>query len=473
MSGGPSESRESAGAEVWHPAATVDAAIKAEVRAAVSAAGEVSAEAGEDDRPGAADLEQTMVVKYVPLPGPVEPAAPAPVTRSSPVPPPVQVPVPAALSPEQVGRHIARAEALAELGRRQQALDVLNELIAAGSQDVRVWRALAAVYLETGDGEKALRAADWAVTFAPGDEWGHRLRASALRLLDRPAEAVAAAEEAVRLGPDVWQGRASLAAALEASGDLSQAAAEARRASEMAARLGPESASEAREIEEAVARASEEFGLESGSESGSESELESESESESEFESESRSEKIDVPEPIALVADLEAVLASRPGPDDDSLAHVGTLVLRGLEFSAVAGWLVAFGGIAIPGFDVRFLIPVAVLLVLAGCLIGPARKAGRDLWRYLVEYLWQDTKTRVALVMAVGAHVFMITGSSLGHVQGGSTLTVGLVSHLIGRLTLHRRAPELSPVRRTAPDGSPRASQASARSGSPKQAAGR
>ncbi|MBS2535381.1 tetratricopeptide repeat protein [Catenulispora sp. NF23] len=402
--------------EVWYPAATMDAAIKAEVRAAVSAAGEVLAATGEGDPAGAADLEETMVVKYVPLPAPGE-SAPAPaVTTAEPA---------AALSPDQIGRHIARAEALAELGRRRQALDVLNELIAAGSQDVRVWRSLAAVYLETGDGEKALRAADWVVTFAPGDEWGHRLRASALRLLERTDEAVAAAEEAVRLGPQVWQSRASLAAALEASGDLSQAAAEARRASELAAELDPESEPEARHFEESVARADE-----------------------------------DVPEPVAFVADLEAVLASRPGPDDESLAHVGTMVLRGMEFSAIAGWLVAFGGVAIPGFDIRFLIPLAVVAVLAVSLVGPARKAGRDLWRYLVEYLWQDTKTRVALVMTIAAHVFMITGSSLGHVQGGSTLMVGLISHLVGRLTLHRKAPELSPVRRGGAPAAPRSTAA-------------
>jgi tetratricopeptide (TPR) repeat protein len=414
MSGEPGED------EVWLPAATMDAAIKAEVRAAVSAAGAAPGRTAEDELPAdTADLEHTMVVKYVPLPAVPEPAAPAPVTTSGPA-PALGAGLTSGLTTEQIGRHIARAEALSELGRRHQALDVLNELIADGAQDVRVWRALAAVYLETGDGEKALRAADWVVTFAPGDEWGHRLRASALRLLNRPEEAVAAAEQAVRLGPRVWQSRATLAAALEASGDLSQAAAEARRASELAARLDPESASEAKEFEEAVAKAGEQSAD-------------------------------DVPEPVALVADLEAVLASGPGPDEAGLAHVGPLVLRSMEFSAAAGWLVAFGGVAIPGFHIRFLIPLAVLAVLAGCLVGPARKAGRDLWRYLVEYLWQDPKTRVALLMTIAAHVFMITGSSLGHLQGGSTLTVGLVSHLVGRLTLHRKAPELNPVRRSGP----------------------
>ncbi|NUR59181.1 MAG: tetratricopeptide repeat protein [Catenulispora sp.] len=332
--------------------------------------------------------------------------------------PTATAPPASSLTPEQVSRHIARAEALAELGRRQQALDVLNELIVAGCEDVRVWRTLAAVYLETGDGDKALRAADWVVTFDPAHEWGYRLRASALRLLDRPDEAVSAAEQAVKLGPEVWQGRASLAAALEASGDLSQAAAEARKAAEMAAELDPACAPEAKQFEQAVTRAVEEVQAPGGLAS--------------------------VP---STISDLESVLASRPGPDDESLAHVGNLVLRSMEFSAAAGWLVSFGGVAIPGFNIRFLIPLAVLLVLAVFLIRPARKAGRDLWRYLVEYLWQDTKTRTALIMTVAAHIWMITGSSIGHLQGGSTLTIGLLSHLIGRGALHRKAPELSPVK--------------------------
>ena len=383
---------------VWRPAAE----IEAEVAAAMATAGEVIApdEAFDDPAQDAA-MRETMVLGHAPAAAPPQPE---PAVAAQPA---------SSLTPEQVSRHIARAEALAELGRRQQALDVLNELIVAGCEDVRVWRALAAVYLETGDGDKALRAADWVVTFDPDHEWGYRLRASALRLLDRPAEAVSAAEQAVRLGPDVWQGRASLAAALEASGDLSQAAAEARKAAEMAAELDPAAAPEAKQFEQAVTRSVEE-----------------------------------VQAPGSLVSDLESVLASRPGPDDESLAHVGNLVLRSMEFSAAAGWLVSFGGVAIPGFNIRFLIPVAVLLVLAVFLIGPARKAGRDLWRYLVEYLWQDTKTRTALIMTVAAHIWMITGSSIGHLQGGSTLTIGLLSHLIGRGALHRKAPELSPVKR-------------------------
>ena len=103
MSGGSSESREASGPEVWDAAATVDAAIRAEVRAAVSAAGEVRSDAdGEDGRPGAADLEQTMVVKYVPVPGLVEPAGAAPVAAAKPepatMPEPAMPPTPPVIS---------------------------------------------------------------------------------------------------------------------------------------------------------------------------------------------------------------------------------------------------------------------------------------------------------------------------------------------------------------------------------------
>ena len=68
-------SGESGEQEVWYPGATMDAAIRAEVRAAVSAAGEPVGESAEDDPAGAADLEETMVVKYVPIPAAAEPAS--------------------------------------------------------------------------------------------------------------------------------------------------------------------------------------------------------------------------------------------------------------------------------------------------------------------------------------------------------------------------------------------------------------
>ena len=42
-----------------------------------------------------------------------------------------------------------------------------------------------------------------------------------------------------------------------------------------------------------------------------------------------------------------AVSGSPDGLDAESVEHVGNLVLRALECSAGAGWLVSFGGIAI------------------------------------------------------------------------------------------------------------------------------
>ena len=129
-------SGESSEQEVWYPAATMDAAIKAEVRAAVSAAGEVVGREAEDDPAGAADLVETMVVKYVPLPAPPEPVSPFSVAPGD-AGGGLSGGLGAGLSAEQIGRHIARAEALAELGRRQQALDVLIELGHPDADEVK------------------------------------------------------------------------------------------------------------------------------------------------------------------------------------------------------------------------------------------------------------------------------------------------------------------------------------------------
>jgi tetratricopeptide (TPR) repeat protein len=437
---------------VWMPAPDPDAEsgvfprdMAAEAAAAILEAGEFEDPAGADAQ-DAEEPDQTHVALTLPTPTPMP--MPPPTTTPPPPPtppatasvtwtPPPVAPPASAPSAEQVARHIARAEALAELGRRQQALDVLNELIVAGAEDVRIWRSLAQIHLELGDGEKALRAADWVVTFQPDDEWGHRLRSAALKLLQRPEEAVAAASEAVKLGPAVWQGQAALAMALHSTGDLSAAAEAARKATVLAAEVDPGVDPEAKQVAEALQAAvsadSEAQAVAGAAGEAAEPVLDSE---------------------IKLLEGLESAVAGSPdGLDEESLQHVGNLVLRALEFSAGAGWLVSFGGIAIPSFNLRVLIPVAVLVVLAAFLFGPARKAGRDIWRYLIEYLWQDAKTRSALIMAVAAHVWMIAGSSVGHVQGGSALTIGLITHLAGRSVLAKKAPELNPVRRTPSKG--------------------
>ena len=60
--------------------------------------------------------------------------------------------------------------------------------------------------------------------------------------------------------------------------------------------------------------------------------------------------------------------------------------------------------------------------------------------------------------MAIAAHVWMIAGSSVGYVQGGSALGIGLLTHLAGRTVLARKAPELNPVRRAEAPPRPAAS---------------
>jgi tetratricopeptide (TPR) repeat protein len=418
---------EPAAVVVPEPVAALDmelAALPAEMVAVASAA---VAEAGEvvvlDEPERAAFTEVQSLNEAVPAEPAAEPVVPAePAVPAAPAEPAASSgPGPSA---DQISRHIARAEALAELGRRQQALDVLNELIVAGAEDPRIWRTLATIYLDVGDGDKALRAADWVITFKPSDEWGYRLRSSALQLLQRPEEAVQAAAEAVKLGPDVWQGHAALALALHGTGDLTAAVAEARKATEMANELAPSLAPEAKQVEDA---------LEAAASAGNAADPV-------------------LNEELSLLQGLEATIAGSPeGLDDESLQHVSTLVLRALEFSAGAGWLVSFGGVAIPNINFRFLIPVAVLVVLTAFLFGPARKAGRDIWRYLIEYLWQDPNTRMALILSVAAHVWMIAGSSVGHLQGGSALGIGLLTHLAGRTVLAKKAPELNPVARKSP----------------------
>ncbi|MFF0310383.1 hypothetical protein ACFYSC_23365 [Streptosporangium sp. NPDC004379] len=84
--------------------------------------------------------------------------------------------------------------------------------------DPREWCALAAWHLAEDRPEAALEAARRAVERDPGAEyaagWGYRLASLAFERLGRSAEAVAAAEEAVRLASGSWTARLRLGAAL-------------------------------------------------------------------------------------------------------------------------------------------------------------------------------------------------------------------------------------------------------------------
>ncbi|MEU6744161.1 tetratricopeptide repeat protein [Streptosporangium sandarakinum] len=90
--------------------------------------------------------------------------------------------------------------------------------LSTDSGDPREWCALAARRLAEDRPGDALEAARRAVDHDPGAEhaagWGYRLASLAFERLGRSAEAVAAAEEAVRLAPGSWAARLRLGAAL-------------------------------------------------------------------------------------------------------------------------------------------------------------------------------------------------------------------------------------------------------------------
>lgn len=78
----------------------------------------------------------------------------------------------------------------------------------------REWCVTAVTLLGHDQPEAALDAARKAVDLDPGTDWGYRLASLSFERLGRDAEAVAAAEEAVRLAPGSWAARLRLGAAL-------------------------------------------------------------------------------------------------------------------------------------------------------------------------------------------------------------------------------------------------------------------
>ncbi|MEV8632256.1 hypothetical protein AB0395_11435 [Streptosporangium sp. NPDC051023] len=101
--------------------------------------------------------------------------------------------------------------------------------------DPRQWCAVAVAWLDRDQPEAALEAARNALDRDPGAQtgadWGYRLASLAFERLGREAEAVAAAEEAVRLAPGSWAARLRLGAALRrVPGRWRESSAQAARA---------------------------------------------------------------------------------------------------------------------------------------------------------------------------------------------------------------------------------------------------
>ncbi|MFI0778170.1 tetratricopeptide repeat protein [Streptomyces sp. NPDC021212] len=131
----------------------------------------------------------------------------------------------------------AQGAALLELGRFDQAKELLARRLASDPDDVRAWVRLAICHINTKDFEDALHATQEALRRAPEDFSAHRFRSLALRRTGRSDESVAAAREAIRISPDHWMAYTALSEALIMPPDRWPQAYEA---AVTAVRLGPE-----------------------------------------------------------------------------------------------------------------------------------------------------------------------------------------------------------------------------------------
>jgi cytochrome c-type biogenesis protein CcmH/NrfG len=131
--------------------------------------------------------------------------------------------------------NLQRAGALCTLRRFDEAVTLLERVVASDAQDARGWCLMAQAKLGQRDPSAALRAARRAVAVDPELEWPHRLASIALNRLGLDEEAVQAAREAVRRDPNGASGHVRLAQALTlVKSRLDEAASVARRALKLA-----------------------------------------------------------------------------------------------------------------------------------------------------------------------------------------------------------------------------------------------
>lgn len=132
---------------------------------------------------------------------------------------------------QQLQLQLERAQALVGLGRFDEAISMLLQLIASEPEIAPAWCLLAQAQTGVGDAQAALAAAERATALAPENDWPHRLRSVALQQLGDLDGAIAAAREAVACDPDNWQTHRRLAICLIlAKRDTDYAFAAAERA---------------------------------------------------------------------------------------------------------------------------------------------------------------------------------------------------------------------------------------------------
>lgn len=147
----------------------------------------------------------------------------------------------------EIARELARARAMLDVGRYDEAASLLGQIVAADPGDSRAWCLLAVAHLGTGDYQGAVAGAGRAAALAPSDDWPQRLVSTAQARMGNVQAAVRAANEACRLAPDEWRAWLCLAQApLAPALDHAQAEvkanllAAAEQAAANARRLAPE-----------------------------------------------------------------------------------------------------------------------------------------------------------------------------------------------------------------------------------------
>jgi len=134
----------------------------------------------------------------------------------------------------ELRRELARASAMLEVRRFNQASELLARIVAAEPESSRAWCLMARAHLGADRYAEAVEVANRAVALDPSDEWPHRLASNALVHLGNYPDALRAAREACRLAPGYWQTHVCLAQAALAAHRLDAAADAATRARALA-----------------------------------------------------------------------------------------------------------------------------------------------------------------------------------------------------------------------------------------------
>jgi Flp pilus assembly protein TadD len=134
----------------------------------------------------------------------------------------------------ELRQELARASAMLDVKRYDEAARLLARVVAAEPDSARAWCLMARAHLGAGRFAEAAEVANRAVALDPADEWPHRLASNALVHLGHHTAALRAAREACRLAPSYWQAHVCLAQAALAAQRLDAATNAAARARALA-----------------------------------------------------------------------------------------------------------------------------------------------------------------------------------------------------------------------------------------------